>query len=599
MKRNNIDNTENDPLREMSDIVYSVLSNDTATAPLNMTSEELYQTILKGQKRRNALFDGMRPDDKFFGYSAGNPILTSSIPSSAKYLSRLYTLDGEKLYWFRYGAMDLEELHGVEGVIVDIYDLYLNGKFFNRLYICPYGHSSTYVPKGMMLGAEEANQNNGNIAYEAKEKGMSTEQFLAFQALEYENAQIKAERKRVEEQQKILREESNKSLFCRKCGTKLPPESSFCYKCGEKVITLNSGSMSVPQPAAHTATAPTESKTVRATIQKDTNDLTPVQQRVDKWYAEGEKLKKMYPSFDFRAEANNKDFLELLKRGFSVQQAYELIHRDDLKTPPQPATRTATAPATPQPPKVKKSRKYLKWLLPVLAVLLAIATLLYLNQDFIKSTFVYEVSINATSELDMFVGATQRLRCTTYPKEIESDIVWKSSDTSVATVSSTGIVTAKDEGTAKITVSINGILKDSCTVHVILKTVNVKNGQLIVSPRSTGYPEVTVNAPKNANCFVYFENIYNSANDFAFYVTAGSSATVNAPAGTYNFYYATGDHWYGKELKFGKDTNFFKSPDTMILAEDSTGYDVIELTLYAVPNGNWDTDPINENEFPI
>ena len=55
------------------------------------------------------------------------------------------------------------------------------------------------------------------------------------------------------------------------------------------------------------------------------------QQQLAKWYAEGEKLKETYGSFNFEAEAKNKDFTDLLRRGLSVQNAYELIHMEEIK----------------------------------------------------------------------------------------------------------------------------------------------------------------------------------------------------------------------------------------------------------------------------
>lgn len=55
------------------------------------------------------------------------------------------------------------------------------------------------------------------------------------------------------------------------------------------------------------------------------------QQKLNQWYAEGEKMKELYPSFDFRAEAANRDFMGLLKSGLGVQQAYELIHMEEIK----------------------------------------------------------------------------------------------------------------------------------------------------------------------------------------------------------------------------------------------------------------------------
>ena len=55
------------------------------------------------------------------------------------------------------------------------------------------------------------------------------------------------------------------------------------------------------------------------------------QQKLNAWYAESEKVKQIYPTFDFKAEAANQNFLGLLKSGLGVQQAYELMHMDEIK----------------------------------------------------------------------------------------------------------------------------------------------------------------------------------------------------------------------------------------------------------------------------
>lgn len=55
------------------------------------------------------------------------------------------------------------------------------------------------------------------------------------------------------------------------------------------------------------------------------------QQQINAWYADAEKVKEIYPTFDFRTEAADRDFLGLLKSGLSVQQAYELKHMDEIK----------------------------------------------------------------------------------------------------------------------------------------------------------------------------------------------------------------------------------------------------------------------------
>lgn len=56
------------------------------------------------------------------------------------------------------------------------------------------------------------------------------------------------------------------------------------------------------------------------------------QQQINTWYAEADKVKAIYPTFDFKAECANRDFLGLLKAGIGVQKAYELMHMDEIKT---------------------------------------------------------------------------------------------------------------------------------------------------------------------------------------------------------------------------------------------------------------------------
>ena len=55
------------------------------------------------------------------------------------------------------------------------------------------------------------------------------------------------------------------------------------------------------------------------------------QQQLQQWYMEGEALKATYPSFDLERESENPVFLTLLKNGFSVENAYESAHIEEIK----------------------------------------------------------------------------------------------------------------------------------------------------------------------------------------------------------------------------------------------------------------------------
>lgn len=179
-------------------------------------------------ERRKTIFNAQRPQDDDFGVSERNPICMYSSEESRKYLSRLRTTNGEKLYWIRQGSTQLEEWNGIEDVILNIYNLYCNGQFYEKLYICPYSNNTTYAPKGFKLDTQEDDREyQGDIEKEAIEKGLKPEQLIMIKKLEYEDKQLK-EKARLEN-----------ALYCRMCGAKLPSDSKYCLSCGTKVVFEN------------------------------------------------------------------------------------------------------------------------------------------------------------------------------------------------------------------------------------------------------------------------------------------------------------------------------------------------------------------------
>ena len=89
------------------------------------------------------------------------------------------------------------------------------------------------------------------------------------------------------------------------------------------------------------------------------------------------------------------------------------------------------------------------------------------------------VSLNKTS-MSMTIGDTQTLTATITPSNAtDKSVTWSSNNTSVASVSSSGIVTAKAAGTATITVKTNdGGKTATCTVTVTAAKVTVTSVSL-------------------------------------------------------------------------------------------------------------------------
>ena len=112
--------------------------------------EDFAKKMEASANRRDVLFESQRPEEENFGYSMTNPVMTSTVSSSDRYLERLRTLDGKSFTWERHGAYCVN-IGDVEGVMVDKYQLYLDGEEYAEIFLCPYGHSSSYVPHGLTL----------------------------------------------------------------------------------------------------------------------------------------------------------------------------------------------------------------------------------------------------------------------------------------------------------------------------------------------------------------------------------------------------------------------------------------------------------------
>lgn len=138
--------------------------------------------------------------------------------------------------------------------------------------------------------------------------------------------------------------------------------------------------------------------------------------------------------------------------------------------------------------------------------------------DDLESAFseVTGISLNSNSLLFNSLGSTQQLTASLIPSSSTATVVWTSSDESVATVSSSGLVTSVGYGNCTITATANEV-SASCSVSIEEITV------------------VSLSAVLNADGHVFY--VGDPVDDIKPYLTVtaslSDSSTVTVPSGSY------------------------------------------------------------------
>lgn len=116
------------------------------------------------------------------------------------------------------------------------------------------------------------------------------------------------------------------------------------------------------------------------------------------------------------------------------------------------------------------------------------------------------------------------------------------------------------------------------------------NGQQAIAP-------LAIRTDSGSDYYVKVVNADNDNDTLAIYIHGGETVEVEVPLGSYEIRYASGNNWYGDELKFGPETSYNKADEIFTFSD--TGYQVsgYTITLYQVADGNLQTKSINESQF--
>lgn len=153
-------------------------------------------------------------------------------------------------------------------------------------------------------------------------------------------------------------------------------------------------------------------------------------------------------------------------------------------------------------------------------------------------------SVSMKSTMSMTIGETYTLNPTVYPLNAQYTLTWTTDDSSVATVSQSGVVTAKGTGTAKITVKTNNGKTTSCTVTVSAPTAYAKITEAKYATFCDNYPRdfsntgITVYTVANDNGeFVTLKEVTDGIvpanNGVLLYKDISSEETITIPEGPY------------------------------------------------------------------
>lgn len=97
--------------------------------------------------------------------------------------------------------------------------------------------------------------------------------------------------------------------------------------------------------------------------------------------------------------------------------------------------------------------------------------------------------------------------------------------------------------------------------------------------------------------YIKLVDAYSKAPAITIFVDGAQTIQVDVPLGTFEVRWASGWLWYGSKSLFGPKTRCTKGMHLLTFTQDGNYVTGQHVTLYIVPNGNFETAPIDISEF--
>lgn len=108
---------------------------------------------------------------------------------------------------------------------------------------------------------------------------------------------------------------------------------------------------------------------------------------------------------------------------------------------------------------------------------------------------------------------------------------------------------------------------------------------------------LTIETRGDKNYYIKLKDISTGAVVLSTYISGGDTADFEVPLGEYELVYATGNNWYGIDLLFWEETQYFKANETFDFYDDGEYINGWTVELYLQNNGNLTTTEISADDF--